>query len=61
LATILDPDQLYAILQSAEIINNLPEDQKGLVLRAFAHGFTLQWKVILALISAQVPAAIMMW
>lgn len=61
LATILDPEQLYAILQSAEIIKTLSEEQKGLVLEAFAHGFTLQWKVILALISAQVPAAIMMW
>ncbi|EDO00961.1 hypothetical protein SS1G_03435 [Sclerotinia sclerotiorum 1980 UF-70] len=60
LATILDPEQLYAILQSAEIIKTLSEEQKGLVLEAFAHGFTLQWKVILALISAQVPAAIMM-
>lgn len=60
LASILSPEQIAAVLQSAEIIKSLPDAQREQVLSSFASGFTLLWKVILAFICGQVPAAIMM-
>ncbi|KAF4625358.1 hypothetical protein G7Y89_g12808 [Cudoniella acicularis] len=61
LAIILNPEQLEAILQSTEILNTLQATQREQVLLAFADGFSLQWKVILAFIVAQIPAAFAMW
>ncbi|TGO51456.1 hypothetical protein BCON_0161g00290 [Botryotinia convoluta] len=61
LASILDAEQLSAIFQSAEIVKTFPEAQRNQVLLAFGIGYDLQWKVIIAFISAQVPAALMMW
>jgi hypothetical protein len=56
----LSPEQVLAVLRSAEIIKTLPEAQKLQVVNTLANGYTLQWKVTLALICAQVPTSLMM-
>ncbi|KAF2758475.1 MFS multidrug transporter-like protein [Pseudovirgaria hyperparasitica] len=61
LGHIVDAEEVGAILRSTEAVRTLSVSERDNVLHLFADGFALQWKVILAFISAQVPVAIMMW
>jgi len=60
LSSFLSPEQVSAVLRSADIIKTLPEAQRMQVVNTLADGYTLQWKVTLALICAQVPASLLM-
>jgi hypothetical protein len=60
LSSLLSPEQVAAVLRSAEIIKTLPEAQRIQVVEILASGYALQWKVTIALICGQVPASLMM-
>ena len=61
MASVLSQSQLTAVLQSATEINSLPQELQDRVREAFSAAFSLQWKALLGLIAAQIPAALMMW
>lgn len=61
LAPILSPEQLAALLQSADSIGTLPPAVQTAVRTVFAQGFNMQFKIAIAFTLAQFPATALMW
>ena len=61
LALKLPPEEVNSILESTQAIAGLEASDTTQILEIFYSGFSLQWKVVLAFIGAQVPAAILTW
>ena len=60
LVSLLTPTDIVRVLQSTELIHQLPGPQQHEVQLVFGDSFTLQWKTILGFVCAQIPAALMM-
>ena len=60
LASLLAPTDVFRVLESTELIHELPNPLQQEVQHVFGNSFTLQWKTLLGFVCAQVPAALMM-
>lgn len=61
LAPVLTSEELRQILDTLQDIALLSPEKQDFVLREFAKGFSLQWKVMLGFVGAQAVSAFLMW
>lgn len=61
LAVVLSPPQLDALLETSRVLGTLPEALQAVVRAAYAEGYALQMKAMVAFGAAQVVGLALMW
>ena len=61
LGQFLTDDEISRLLQSAESIKTFAPDVQDQIRKIFAGGYNLQFRILIAFASAQIPSSVLMW